>query len=60
TAAELAARIPNARGEVGADDPAQAVDDALRLFGADEILVVGDDELAERVRSRVTIPVRRG
>jgi hypothetical protein len=59
TAAALAARIPNARGEVGADDPALAVDDALRLFGADEIVVVGDDDLLERVRSRVTIPVSR-
>jgi hypothetical protein len=57
TAAALAARIPNARGEVGADDPALAVDDALRLFGADEILVVGDDDLVARVRSHVTIPV---
>jgi hypothetical protein len=59
TAAALAARLPNARGEVGADDPALAVDDALRLFGADEILVIGDDELVTRVRSRVTIPVSR-
>src|SRR5581483_2022101 len=59
TAATLAASLPNARGEVGADDPALAVDDALRLFGADEILVVGDDDLVTRVRSRVTIPVRR-
>src|SRR5262245_32868390 len=37
TADALAAKLPNARGEVGADDPALAVDDALRLFGADEI-----------------------
>ena len=59
TAAALAARIPNARGEVGADDPALAVDDALRMFGADEIVVAGDDELEARVRSRVTIPVSR-
>jgi len=59
TAAALASRIPNARGEVGADDPALAVDDALRVFGADEIVVVGDDELEARVRSRVTIPVSR-
>lgn len=59
TANALAARIPNARGVVGADDPALAVDDALRQFGADEILVAGDGELEERVRSRVTIPVRR-
>ena len=59
TAEALAAGIPNARGEVGADDPALAVDDALRRFGADEIVVVGDDELVARVRSRVTIPVSR-
>lgn len=57
TAAALAARIPNARGEVGADDPALAVDDALRMFGADEILVAGDEEMVEAVRGRVAIPV---
>jgi hypothetical protein len=59
TAAALAASLPNARGEVGADDPALAVDDALRVFGADEIVVVGDDDLVRRVRSRVAIPVSR-
>jgi hypothetical protein len=59
TAAAIAAGIPHARAEVGADDPALAVDDALRTFGADEIVVAGDDELLERVRSRVTIPVSR-
>jgi hypothetical protein len=59
TAAALAARIPNARAEVGADDPALAVDDALRTFGADEIVVVGDEELVDQVRGRVTIPVSR-
>ena len=59
TAAALAAALPNARGEVGADDPALAVDDALRVFGADEIVVAGDDDLVRRVRSRVAIPVRR-
>jgi hypothetical protein len=59
TAAALAAALPNARGEVGADDPALAVDDALRVFGADEIVVAGDDDLVRRVRSRVAIPVSR-
>ncbi len=29
----------NARGEVGADDPLQAIDDALRTFPADEIVI---------------------
>jgi hypothetical protein len=59
TAATLAAAIPNARGEIGADDPALAVDDALRVFGADEIVVAGDDDLLRRVRGRVAIPVSR-
>ena len=59
TAEALAARIPNARARVGADDPGLAVEDALREFGADEIVVAGDDEFVESVRSRVTIPVSR-
>ena len=39
TAAALESRLPGARVEVGADDPALAVEDALRVFGADEVLV---------------------
>jgi hypothetical protein len=57
TAARLAAQLPNARGAVGADDPALAVEDALRTFGADEIVVVGGADLASAIRDRVTIPV---
>jgi hypothetical protein len=49
----------NVRGEVGADDPLLAIDDALRTFGADEIVVVGDDAIVEQVRGRVTVPVVR-
>jgi hypothetical protein len=59
TAKRLAGQIHNARGEVGADDPALAVEDALRTFGADEIVVAGDEELASSIRERVTIPVSR-
>jgi len=47
------------RGEVGADDPVLAVEDALRTFGADAILVAGDDALVDQVRARVAIPVSR-
>ena len=57
TAHRLAAQLPHARGEVGADDPVLAVEDALRAFGADEIVVVGDRKTAELVRGRVTVPV---
>lgn len=59
TAAALEARIPGSRAEVGADDPALAAEDALRVFGADEVLVVGDEEMANAIRERVAIPVSR-
>jgi len=59
TAAALGAQLPAARVEVGADDPALAVEDALRLFGADEVLVAGDDRMLRAIRKRVTIPVSR-
>ena len=47
------------RGEVGADDPVLAVEDALRTFGADEVVVAGDDTTADAIRARVAVPVRR-
>lgn len=59
TAAALGAQLPDARVEVGADDPALAVQDALRLFGADEVLVAGDDGMLKAIRKRVAIPVSR-
>jgi len=59
TAAALEARLDGARVEVGADDPALAVEDALRVFGADEVLVVGDDGMLEAIRERVALPVSR-
>jgi hypothetical protein len=37
--AALAEAGVHARGQVGDDDPIQAIDDALRTFGADEIVV---------------------
>ena len=61
TAAVLAQQLTRdgvrVRAEVGADDPVLAVDDALRTFGADEIAVAGDQELAEQIRGRATVPV---
>jgi len=59
TAAALESRLPEARVEVGADDPALAVEDALRVFDADEVLVVGDDGMLDAIRERVALPVRR-
>jgi len=59
TAAALEARLPGARVEVGADDPALAVEDALRMFGADEVIVAGDDGMLAAVRERVALPVSR-
>src|SRR6478736_4824925 len=34
-----------------------AVEDALRAFGADEVLVAGDTELLGAIRDRVALPV---
>jgi hypothetical protein len=59
TAATLESRLPGARVEVGADDPALAVEDALRVFGADEVLVAGDEETLDAIRERVAVPVSR-
>jgi hypothetical protein len=59
TAARLESRLQGARVEVGADDPALAVEDALRVFGADEVLVVGDEGMFEAIRERVALPVSR-
>jgi hypothetical protein len=59
TAAALESRLPGARAEVGADDPALAVEDALRVFGADEVIVVGDEGMVDAIRARVAIPVSR-
>ena len=63
TAASLARQLSRdgvpVRGEVGADDPVLAVDDALRAFGADEIVVAGDAELVGKIRGRATVPVSR-
>ena len=59
TAAALEAKIPGSRAEVGADDPALAAEDALRVFGADEVLVAGDADMVDAIRERVAIPVTR-
>jgi hypothetical protein len=59
TAAALESRLHGARVEVGADDPALAVEDALRVFGADEVLVAGDDGMLDAIRERVALPVSR-
>ena len=58
TADRLGAAL-SARAEVGADDPVLAVEDALRMFGADEVVVVGGGDLAEKLRERVATPVTR-
>jgi hypothetical protein len=59
TAEALESQLPSARVEVGADDPALAVEDALRMFGADEVLVAGDDGMLDAIRERVALPVSR-
>jgi hypothetical protein len=60
-ARDLAARLSGsgleARGTVGADEPLLAAEDALREFGADEVVLVGDEPLLEEARERIAVPV---
>jgi hypothetical protein len=59
-AAELGGNGLRVRAEVGADDPLQAIEDSLRLFGADEVVILGaDDELLAQARQRFALPVER-
>jgi hypothetical protein len=55
-----------ARGEVGDGDPLQALEDALRTFGADEIVISThppgrshwlEQDLVERARERFALPI---
>jgi nucleotide-binding universal stress UspA family protein len=51
------------RGEVADEDPLRAIEDAMRMFGADEIVVStglgpAGRELAEAVRERFAVPIR--
>ena len=67
TLARLASVGVDARGEVGDGDPLQAIDDALRTFGADEIVISthpeGRSNWLERgvvsgARTRFDVPIR--
>ena len=64
--AALAAEGVDARGEVGDADPIQAMDDALRTFGADEIVISThppgrsnwlEKGVIERARERYPLPL---
>jgi len=64
--ARLAADGVAARGEVGDGDPLQALEDALRTFGADEIVISThpagrshwlEQNLVERARERFQLPI---
>ena len=56
----------HARGEIGDGDPLQAIEDALRTFGADEIVISThppgrshwlEQRLIERARERFALPI---
>jgi hypothetical protein len=64
--AALAAEGVDARGEVGDADPIQAIDDAVRTFGADEIVISThppgrsnwlEKDVIERARERCGVPI---
>ncbi len=65
--AKLAEAGVEARGEIGDDDPLQAIEDALRTFGADEILISTHPEgrsnwlerdVVAKARERFAVPIR--
>lgn len=64
--AKLAEAGVEARGEVGDGDPLQALEDALRTFGADEIIISTHPEgrsnwlergIVTKARERFTVPI---
>jgi hypothetical protein len=64
--AQLAEAGVEARGEVGDGDPLQAIEDALRTFGADEIIISTHPEgrsnwlergVVENARQRFAVPI---
>src|SRR5438876_6671835 len=64
--AKLAEAGVQARGEVGDGDPLQAIEDALRTFGADEIIISTHPEgrsnwlergVVENARERFPVPI---
>jgi hypothetical protein len=64
--AQLAEAGVDARGEIGDGDPVQAMEDALRTFGADEIIISTHPEgrsnwlergVVERARERFVVPI---
>jgi hypothetical protein len=64
--AQLADAGVQARGEVGDGDPLQAIEDALRTFGADEIIISTHPEgrsnwlergVVENARERFAVPI---
>ena len=59
TVEALTAAGVTARGEVGADDPIQAVDDALREFPADEVVFATRPEAAANWKERDVVEIAR-
>jgi hypothetical protein len=64
--AQLADAGVQARGEIGDGDPLQAIEDALRTFGADEIIISThpagrsrwfERGVVERARERFAVPI---
>jgi hypothetical protein len=64
--AKLSAAGVQARGEVGDGDPLQAIEDALRTFGADEIILSTHPEgrshwlergVVQKARERFAVPI---
>jgi hypothetical protein len=59
TLEQLRAAGVEAEGEIGDEDPLRAIEDVLRTFAADGIVVSGERDLVARVRERIALPIAR-
>ncbi len=57
TAGALSGEAASTRATTGESEPLLALQDALATFPADRILVFGDEDLAQEVRSAVDVEV---
>ncbi|MGZ4408876.1 MAG: hypothetical protein ACXVY6_08815 [Gaiellaceae bacterium] len=67
TLSQLHAAGIQAQGEIGDEDPLQAIEDVLRTFGADEIIIISthpegragrlERDVVTRARERLALPI---
>jgi GABA permease len=59
TLERLRAAGVEADGEIGDEDPLRAIEDVLRTFGPDGIVISGERDVVARARERIALPITR-